>query len=75
LGALAIEDPGWLTRVSLLSAFPTFLVGIPLVRALGHHGVNEGLTFMAVMPVLVAAWYYAAGWLIDRWTYKRQQGA
>ena len=40
---LAIEDPGWLTRALLLSAFPTFLVGIPLVRVLGRHGGQRDL--------------------------------
>jgi len=59
----------------MLSAIPAFVVGMWFVRALGRHGVNEVLTFMALMPVLVAAWYYAVGWVIDRWTDKRQQSA
>ncbi len=68
-----IEDPGWLTRVLLLSAFPTFLVGIPLVRVLGRHGASEIWSFMVLMPLLIFAWYYAVGWLIDRWMSKRRQ--
>jgi hypothetical protein len=66
-------DPGFLAKMLLVSAIPAFVIGIWFVRILGHHGVNEVLTFMAVMPVLVAVWYYAVGSLIDRWMYKRRQ--
>jgi hypothetical protein len=62
-----IEDPGWLTRVLILSAFPTFLAGVPLVRVLGRHGASEVWSFMVLMPLLITAWYYAVGWLLDRW--------
>jgi hypothetical protein len=57
----------------MLSAIPAFVVGMGFVRTLGHHGVNEVSSFMVVMPVLVAAWDYAVGYLIDRWMCKRQQ--
>jgi hypothetical protein len=31
---------------------------------------------MFLMPVLIVAWYYFIGWLLDRWLSKRpQQGA
>ena len=66
-----IEDPGLLTRALILSAFPTFLVGMPLVRVLGHYGASEVWSFMILMPVLIFAWYYAIGWLIDRWRFNR----
>ncbi len=65
----AIEDPGWLTRALILSAFPTFLVGIPLVRVLGRHVASEIWSFMVLMPLLIAAWYYVVGRLLDRWIY------
>jgi hypothetical protein len=26
---------------------------------------------MFLMPVLIFAWYYFIGWLLDRWTSKR----
>jgi len=68
-------SPGLLPGTLMLSAIPAFVVGMWFVRALGRHGVNEVLTFMALMPVLVAAWYYAVDWVIDRWTDKRQQSA
>jgi hypothetical protein len=57
--------PGWSTAALMLSALPAFLIGIPLVRALGHLGVNELWAFMLMMPLLVAAWYYAVGWVVD----------
>ena len=65
--------PGGLTMLLMVSAFPAFLVGIPFLRVLGHHGVSELWTFMALMPLLIFAWYYAVGWLIDRWTYRRSR--
>lgn len=63
-----IEDPGWLTRVLILSALPTFLLGAPIVHFLGRNGANEIWSFMILMPLLVTAWYYGIGWLLDRWT-------
>jgi hypothetical protein len=71
----AIADPGWLTRTLILSAFPTFLIGIPLVRLLGRHGPSEIWSFMILMPLLITAWYYAVGWLIDRFAYRRSRSA
>ncbi len=65
-----IEDPGWLTRALILSAFPTFLVGVPLVRVVGRHGASEIWSFMVLMPLLIGAWYYTIGWLIDRWAFR-----
>jgi len=71
----AIEDPGPLTRALIVSAFPTFLVGMPLVRVLGRHGVSEIWSFMVLMPLLIGAWYHAIGWLMDRWKYRRSRPA
>jgi len=65
--------PGWLTMLLMASAFPAFLVGIPLMRVLGRHGVSELWSFVALMPLLIFAWYYAIGWLIDCWRFKRLQ--
>jgi hypothetical protein len=41
------------------------------VRLLGREGMSEISSFMSMMPLFVAAWYYTIGWLIDRWLYKR----
>jgi len=69
------EDPGWLTRALILSAFPTFLVEIPLFRVLGRHGASEVWSFMTLMPLLIGTWYHAVGWLMDRWKYRRARPA
>jgi hypothetical protein len=66
-----IEDPGWLTRALIVSAFPPFLVGVPLVRVLGRYGANEVWSFMVLMPLLIATWYYILGLLLDRWIHSR----
>lgn len=68
-------DPGLLTKVLMLSALPAFPVGMFAVRGLGRIGVSEVSSFMVLVPVLIAAWYYVVGWLIDRWIYKRQQSS
>jgi hypothetical protein len=66
-------DPGLLAKSLMLSALPAFVIGILVVRGLGRMGVSEVSSFMASMPVLIVAWYYTVGLLIDRWTYKRLQ--
>ena|ERR1700694_4324218 len=67
------RTPGLLPGLLMLSACPAFMVGMRLVRAIGRHGISEVSSFMTFMPVLVAAWYYGVGWLIDRWLHKRRQ--
>jgi hypothetical protein len=66
-------DPALLTRFLMLSAFPAFVVGGLAVGDLGRLGISELSTFMLLMPVLIVAWYYFVGWLLDRWLGKRRQ--
>jgi hypothetical protein len=61
-------DPGLLDNFLLLSAFPAFFVGGFAVRSLGGLGVDEVSSFMFLMPVLIAIWYYLIGSLLDRWS-------
>jgi hypothetical protein len=68
-------DPGLLAKSLMLSALPVFGVGMLVVRGLGRTGVSEVLSFMVSMPLLICAWYYAVGRLIDRWLYKRRQNS
>jgi hypothetical protein len=68
-------DPGLLPRILMLSAYPAFVLGMWWVRALGHHGASEIRGFIILMPLLIGAWYYTIGWLIDRWKYKRSGSA
>jgi hypothetical protein len=65
--------PGLLPGLLMLSAYPAFIVGLRLVRALGRHGLSEISSFMVVVPVLVAGWHYGIGWAVDYWIYKRRQ--
>jgi hypothetical protein len=66
------NPPGWLDRVLVLSALPAFLAGFALVLALARKGVNEVMTFMVSMPMLLYGWYYFVGWLIEYWVYRRK---
>lgn len=65
-------DPGWLARCHVLSALPAFVVGVGIVRGLGRLGVSEVISFMISMPLLIFAWFYFVGWLLDRWRQKRR---
>jgi len=64
-------DPGLLEQFLILSALPAFAVGGFAVRSLGRMGINQVSSFMFLMPVLICAWYYLIGWLLDRWVSKR----
>jgi len=63
--------PGWIERVLILSAFPAFLVTLPVVHGLAHLGVSELLSFMITMPLMILLWFFLVGWLLDRRRYKR----
>jgi hypothetical protein len=60
-------DPGLLAEVLMLSALPAFAVVAFVVARLGRFGLSEVSSFMVSMPLLIFAWHYAVGWLIDRW--------
>ena len=64
-------DPGLLEQFLMLSALPAFVLGGFAVRSLGRMGINQVSSFMFLMPVLICAWYYLIGWLLDRWISKR----
>ena len=68
-------DPGLLEQFLMLSAFPAFVVGGFAVRTLGRMGINQVSSFMFLMPVLICAWYYLIGWLLDRWISKRSHSS
>jgi hypothetical protein len=62
--------PGWGIFL-VLSALPAFFVGGIAIGALGKLGVSQVSSFMFLMPVLIVAWYYFVGWLLDRRRHKR----
>jgi hypothetical protein len=65
--------PRWLDRVLIISALPAFLVCATIMVILSKLGLDEVRTFMVSMPILLFAWYYFVGWLIERWSYRRAQ--
>jgi hypothetical protein len=63
--------PSLTEQFLMLSALPAFVVGEFAVRGLGRMGISQVSSFMLLMPVLIGAWYYLIGWLIDRWISRR----
>jgi hypothetical protein len=72
-GADRWVDPGLLDKILVFSALPAFVVGGLAVSGLGRLGVNQVSSFMFLMPILIAAWYYFIGRVFDRWTRKHSQ--
>jgi hypothetical protein len=66
-----IVDYGVLTESLMILAFPAFLIDRLMVRGVGRVGVNEVYSFMISMPLLISAWLWVVGALIDRWRQKR----
>jgi len=66
-------DPALLDQFLMVSALPAFAIGRFAVRSLGGRGISQVSSFMFLMPVLIGAWYYLVGWLLDRWIYMRLQ--
>jgi len=66
-------QPGLLDKLLVASALPAFLAGAAIVVGLSNLGIDEVLTFMVSMPILIFAWYCLVGWLIERWSHKRKQ--
>ena len=64
-------DPGWLTKVLLVSALPAFGIDLFVIRGFASSGMSEITSFFASMPLLIGAWFYFVGLLIDRWRHKR----
>jgi hypothetical protein len=68
-------NPGWLDKTLMISAFPAFVVGVFFVHVLGRYGISEVSSFMVSMPILIFAWYYAVGWLLDRWSKRSRRSS
>lgn len=66
-------SPGWPDRILVFSALPAFVIGIGVVFGFSRRGFNEVLTFMVAMPILLFAWYFLVGWLIERWISRRKR--
>jgi hypothetical protein len=57
--------PDWLDRTLAISGFPAFLAGTAVVALGSKQGVDEVLTFMVSMPILLFGWYFLVGRLVD----------
>jgi hypothetical protein len=66
-------DPGLLEEFLILSAFPAFVLGGLVVALLGKLGISEVSSFMLLIPILILAWYFFIGWLLDRRIRRRVQ--
>jgi hypothetical protein len=64
-------DPGLLEIAYVLSALPAFVSGMIVVVALGRMGISQVFSFLCLMPMLIFAWYYFLGWLLDRYIRRR----
>jgi len=69
------RSPGLLGAMLIITAFPAFVIGVPIVRGLGRLGVNEVASFMLVMPALIVGWYYALAVLDDRWSKRSRRSS
>lgn len=64
-------DSGWAEKALVVSAFPALVVGAAIVRRFARLGISELSTFTVSIPVLIFAWFYFVGWVIDRWRRRR----
>ena len=64
-------EPGVGARIYYVLAFPAIFTGMAIVRHLGHFGISEKITFFALIPPLLFAWFYLVGFLTDKWYEKR----
>ena len=67
--------PGLAASILALSALPAFFVVAVAVKELGKLGISQVGSFMVLMPLLLASWYYFLGWLFDRRKHKPSQTA
>ncbi len=68
-------DPGALAMCLVLSGLPAFRTSMFIVAELSRFGVSQVWTFMISTPILLFAWYYFLGWLLDRWRRKSPRGS
>jgi hypothetical protein len=46
-----------------------------ITAALSRLGISQVLTFMFSRPILLFAWYYFLGWLLDQWRQKPKRAS
>ena len=63
--------PSRVERLFVLFALPAFVISLFITFGMGRFGISEVLSYMISMPLLISAWFFFVGWLIDRWRFKR----
>jgi hypothetical protein len=64
--------PGVPERLLVLTAVPSFLIEVALLTGSRKLGISQIPVFFISLPILLFAWFYFLGWLIDRHRYKRR---
>jgi hypothetical protein len=52
--------------VLVATGLPAFVASSAIVLLLGHFGVSEVWSFFSITPILIGAWYFLIGCVIDR---------
>ena len=63
--------PSRVERLFVLFALPAFVISLFITFGMGRFGISEVLSYMISVPLLISAWFFFVGWLIDRWRFKR----
>jgi hypothetical protein len=66
-------SPGAIAWLVMLSGLPAFIACRLFVSSLGRIGISEVRSFMVSMPLLLVAWYYLLGWMVDRFRNKNPE--
>jgi hypothetical protein len=54
--------PGTIERIFTLCALPAFFIRLFITSVLGRLGINQILSFMISLPLLIFGWLYFVGW-------------
>lgn len=68
-----LPEPSWPDSILRTTALPIFCLGALIDYPLSRLGISEVLTFLTAMPLLIFAWYYFIGSLIDRRAVRRKR--
>lgn len=59
-------EPGMAEKAYLLLSLPAFIAVDVVLWTLRRSGVDQLYVFMISTPIFVGAWYWFAGWMIDK---------
>jgi hypothetical protein len=70
---LGCGQPSLCARLLTITAVPSFLATLAIVKGLAKLGVSEVTSFIVATPPLIFAWYYFLSWAIARLTRRRHE--